>query len=123
MRRFAVIAVAAVLTGVVVGVVVAGGGDDDGGGGSQTVPELTPPPGSSLDESQTRTDRRGATGEQDSQGESGGAAEPTAPAPSTPDTGGDTAPPQDTEQNDTPPPSGSPAERFERFCEENPGAC
>ncbi len=32
-------------------------------------------------------------------------------------------PPADTPENDTPPPPGSPAERFEEFCEENPGAC
>jgi hypothetical protein len=37
----------------------------------------------------------------------------TAPAPSPPDSPG----------NDTPPPPGSPAERFEQFCAQNPGAC
>ncbi len=30
---------------------------------------------------------------------------------------------QDSPQNDTPPPRGSPEERFENFCKENPGAC
>jgi hypothetical protein len=29
----------------------------------------------------------------------------------------------DTPENDTPPPPDSPAERFEDFCNENPGAC
>ena len=29
----------------------------------------------------------------------------------------------DTPQNDTPPPEDSPAERFEDFCAQNPGAC
>jgi hypothetical protein len=32
-------------------------------------------------------------------------------------------PPADTPDNDTPPPAESPAERFEDFCNENPGAC
>ena len=32
-------------------------------------------------------------------------------------------PPADTPENDTPPPADSPAERFEDFCNENPGAC
>jgi hypothetical protein len=32
-------------------------------------------------------------------------------------------PPEDTPQNDAPPPEDSPAERFEQYCNENPGAC
>ncbi len=51
----------------------------------------------------------------------------TQPAPTPePDSGGTPAPtpePKDSPQNDQPPPPGSPAERFEKFCEENPGAC
>ena len=35
----------------------------------------------------------------------------------------ETAPPADTPENDAPPPEDSPAERFEEFCDENPGAC
>jgi hypothetical protein len=31
--------------------------------------------------------------------------------------------PQDTPENDTPPPGDTPAERFEEYCNENPGAC
>lgn len=31
--------------------------------------------------------------------------------------------PPDSPENDTPPPQGSEAEQFERFCDENPGAC
>jgi hypothetical protein len=31
--------------------------------------------------------------------------------------------PTDTPENDTPPPQDSPAERFEQFCNDNPGAC
>jgi hypothetical protein len=51
-------------------------------------------------------------------------AEPT-PPPAT--DGGTPAPqpeaPPDSPENDVPPPPGSPAERFEEFCDENPGAC
>jgi hypothetical protein len=50
------------------------------------------------------------------------------PEPVPPSTDGGTAapvpePPADTPENDTPPPPDSPAERFEDFCNENPGAC
>jgi hypothetical protein len=31
--------------------------------------------------------------------------------------------PADTPDNDVPPPQGSPAERFEQYCNDNPGAC
>jgi hypothetical protein len=41
---------------------------------------------------------------------------PEGPPPS------DTAP-TDTPESDTAPPSNSPAERFEEYCNENPGAC
>ena len=47
--------------------------------------------------------------------------------PSTP--AGGAAPPQnggataDTPQNDQAPPNGSPAQKFEEFCKDNPGAC
>jgi type IV secretory pathway VirB10-like protein len=45
-----------------------------------------------------------------------------------PATGGGTPapeaePPADTPENNTPPPPDSPAERFEEFCDDNPGAC
>ena len=39
------------------------------------------------------------------------------PATTTPQT------PQDTPENDSPPPKDSPAQRFEDYCNENPGAC
>jgi hypothetical protein len=32
-------------------------------------------------------------------------------------------PPADTPENDAPPPEDTPAERFEEYCNENPGAC
>jgi hypothetical protein len=31
--------------------------------------------------------------------------------------------PADTPENDSPPPEDTPAERFEQYCNENPGAC
>jgi hypothetical protein len=60
--------------------------------------------------------------------------ETTPPAtPTTVDPGTETLPeegpkttpttPADTPENDAPPPADSPAERFEQYCEENPGAC
>jgi hypothetical protein len=64
-------------------------------------------------------------------------AQPAPPTETTPTTettppstsGGTTTPeqqpqaPADTPENDTPPPANSPAERFEDFCNDNPGAC
>ena len=32
-------------------------------------------------------------------------------------------PPSDSPESDTPPPEDTPAERFEEYCNENPGAC
>ncbi|MGH2763712.1 MAG: hypothetical protein ACRDL0_04445 [Thermoleophilaceae bacterium] len=56
--------------------------------------------------------------------------EATAPAPApepepepTPTPAPAPEPPPDSPESDTPPPPDSPAERFEEFCEENPGAC
>ena len=54
---------------------------------------------------------------------------PAPPADTAPpaDDGGAPAPapepPVDSPENETPPPEDSPAERFEEFCDENPGAC
>jgi len=121
MRRLVVLGIAAVLTGLVVGVVVASSGDGDGGGDTGgSVPELTPLPGSSDLGTGTRSERTDT--ERTTTDDSGGSTAPTAP-PADPGGSGGTDAPQDSPQNDTPPPSGSPAERFEQFCEENPGAC
>lgn len=48
-----------------------------------------------------------------------------APEPEPVDSGAPATDPSkaDSPRNDKPPPSGSPAERFEQYCEENPGAC
>jgi hypothetical protein len=118
MRRFGLIALAAVITGLVVGVVIA----DSGGSGTatQSVPELKPPPGTikgdsgTTDENTTTTDTTDTT--------TAPAQAPTQTAPSDP-TGGAGAPQSDTQQNDEAPPQGSPADRFEQFCRDNPGAC
>jgi len=53
---------------------------------------------------------------------------PTTVDPATetlPEEGPTTTPttPADTPENDAPPPSDSPAERFEQYCNDNPGAC
>jgi hypothetical protein len=121
MRRLVVLGIAAVVCGVIVGVVVADSGDDGGGDSTRSVPDLAPLPGS--EDLGSRTERERTETDRTTTDESGGT---TAPAQPPADTGGETGgtqPPQDSPQNDTPPPSGSPAERFERFCEENPGAC
>jgi hypothetical protein len=117
MRRFGIFAIAAIVTGLVVGVVIAGG--DDSGTATTSVPELKPPPGSITGESGT-TDQRTTTTDTTDTGAP--APEPTQTTPSDP-SGGVQAPPSDTPQNDVPPPSGSPADRFEQFCKDNPGAC
>lgn len=108
--------------------VVAGCGDDEEA--SQTIPplpELTVPG----EGTPTLDDLPSTTGTDTGPSTDGGAG-----SPSTPPAGGDTgtpqgggapsggqAAPQDTPDNDTPPPAGSPAERFEEFCSENPGTC
>jgi hypothetical protein len=122
LRKFAVIAIAAVVTGIVVGVVVAGSGGDSGGT-THTTPQLLPPSGS-VDEGTTD---RGTTGDEGTTGESTTTTPSTggAPAQTTPTTpsGGAQTPQNDTQQHDVPPPKGSPAQRFEQFCKDNPGAC
>jgi hypothetical protein len=57
------------------------------------------------------------------------ATEPLPPVETVPPSSGggapapETEPPPDSPENDAPPPADSPAERFEEFCNENPGAC
>jgi hypothetical protein len=124
-RKLALIAVAAIATGVLAGVVIAGSGGDDSSKSDVTVPELKPPPG---DLSGTRTDE-GTTGEEGTTGttptpdSTGGASQPAPAQPDSTPSGGANAPQDDTQGKDVPPPQGSPAERFEQFCETNPGAC
>ena len=105
-----------------------------GGGGSKAAqplpkaPTLTVP-GDKSNPSVPKLGTTGATGP----GTSTAATTNTLPAtttqanPSTPQ--GGAAPPStggaspDTQQNNTSPPAGSPAQKFEQFCKDNPGAC
>jgi hypothetical protein len=99
------------------------GGDDEQAEAPRDLPELTiprtdpePDPPETAPTPTTETDTTPpATGEDPS----------TAPlAPGEGDgTGSDPTGGTDTPENDTAPPAGSPAERFEQECEENPGAC
>jgi hypothetical protein len=117
LRRFGLIAIAAVATGLIVGVVIANSGDS--GTATPSVPELKPPPGTISDSGST-----GATGSTGTTGSTGGTTTPTQTQTTTsPSSGGTQAPQSDTQQNDTSPPKGSPASRFEQFCKDNPGAC
>jgi hypothetical protein len=117
-RRVAVIALAAALTGLLVGVVIAALDEDDSSRGPVTAPELTVPRESGVTDTQTDTHReQGATGPPGS-----GGSEPATPGSTNP-TGGAQAPDEDTPKHNTAPPPGSPADRFEKFCEQNPGAC
>ena len=122
MRKFTIIGIAAIVTGILVGVVIASSGDDGNGSSQATTQELEPLPGSATGGSRTSTDRTTTTDKTNTDSGSGGSTAPTQP-PAQPDSSGGATTPQDTEQNDTPPPSGSPAEKFEKFCEQNPGAC
>lgn len=114
MRRFAVIAIAAVATGLIVGIVIA----DSGGSGSGTasVPELKPPPGTISSSTDT-------TGEQTSSTPDTTPTQTQTQTTTTTPSGGTAAPQNDTPTHDVAPPSGSPAQKFEQFCKDNPGAC
>jgi hypothetical protein len=122
-RRFALLAAVAVLLG---GAALAGCGDDEETASTPTTPdaEATGPTGPS--------DQAGGGGG------GGGGGEDQTPAdtgPTVPESGGvgaddhgaeqetghDTE--EDTEENDVPPPPGSPAEQFEQECEANPEIC
>jgi hypothetical protein len=115
MRRFGLIAIAAVVTGLLVGVVLASSGDS--GTATPSVPELKPPPGTIKSDSGTTDQKTTSTDTTDTT-----APAQTQTAPSAP-SGGAQSPQQDTQQNDVAPPKGSPADRFEQFCKDNPGAC
>jgi hypothetical protein len=99
------------------------GGDDEPSSQSVTKPDLTVPqdetgPGSSTTDTSDTTDTSTDT-----------VTSPDAPLDQpNPDNGGVPAPdsnqpPPDTPSNDAPPKPGSPADRFEQFCAQNPGAC
>ncbi len=120
------IAVGAVLTGLIVGVVLASSGGGDSKKKDVGAPELTIPGGSSTTGSSR--ERKGATGTSGESGPTSSGPQSTGGAqapPSNQNSGGAQAPsaPKDTQRNDVPPPQGSPAQRFEKFCQDNPGAC
>jgi hypothetical protein len=144
--RSALSAVLALLAGLLlsVGVTACGGEKVSADEVTLPPPELAipesadPTPGgdstadSGNDSSTTDEDSgQSTTGEDDTAGSGSGAATAT-PAPG--NTGGSAAPSQptatpaptqapDSSANDTAPPAGSGAQKFEEFCEQNPGAC
>jgi hypothetical protein len=90
-----------------------GGDDEPAADTSDTVPELTVPQTDETEPPPTQTETTPP--------------EPTETTVPPPDDGGTPAPepepPPDAPENDSPPPPDSPAERFEEFCNDNPGAC
>jgi hypothetical protein len=105
-RLLAVALAALLLAGATAGC----GGDEEEPETTPTVPDLTVP----------QTDEQPAPTTETTP------PEPTETVPPSTD-GGTPAPepepPADAPENDTPPPEDSPAERFEDFCNDNPGAC
>jgi hypothetical protein len=83
-----------------------GGDEESEPATSPKRPELTVPGGGGTDPATTTETAPGTQPPAQT-------APPTAPTGTTPDSPG----------ADAPPPAGSPAERFEKFCDENPGAC
>jgi hypothetical protein len=114
LRRFLLIAIVAVVTGLIAGLAIAGSGDS--GSATPSVPELKPPPGSIKSDSGT-TDQKTTSTETSAPSQTQTQTAPTQPS------GGVQSPQNDTQQHDVAPPKGSPADRFEQFCKDNPGAC
>lgn len=113
----------------VLGAPSACGGADEGArptGGSPPPSQAEPTP-----EAQDRPERDagGAPGaEQEAGSAASGAGDPGAGSGGGGNAGGGRSEAYDPDrpdspENDVPPPKGSPAERFERFCEENPQQC
>jgi hypothetical protein len=101
----------------VLALVAAGGcGGDDEPSSPSKAPELTVPGATEDRDTQTETAPDTGTAAQPPASGAGGGAGGTGSS------GGRRAP-QDSPQNDIPPEPGSPEERFERFCDQNPGAC
>jgi hypothetical protein len=107
------------------------GGDDESGSSTQLERPPMTVPGESTDSTDSSTD----TDATETDPEAGGS-DPSTTGPMdqpNPGNGGVPAPdgnnppadqaPEDSPSNDTPPEPGSPAERFEQFCAQNPGAC
>jgi hypothetical protein len=92
-------AVVAVIAALALGVVACGDDDEDEG---VSIPSISIPTETTAPAPETTT--------------------PTTTAPEGGGTGAEGGQP-DSAENDVPPPAGSPQERFEQFCEQNPGAC
>ena len=112
-RALGVIALAAVLAAQAAG---CGGDEEPVPSAAPAKPELTVPG------EQTRSGERERASTSRSEPSSTSTSEDapsssTAPAPTT------TQPPVDSPSNDTPPPAGSAADRFEKACRENPATC
>jgi hypothetical protein len=123
-RRFRQLAAGLALCAILIGAFVAGCGGDDETTATPTPAANTttePTPGTTSSETtQTTTE----TDTNDS-----GGVEPTDQEPTETETDGGVAPtPADPDQpdsqdNDLPPEPGSPAEAFENYCRQHPGAC
>ena len=132
-RRWWATALVAVSAALTIG---CGGGEEDRDSGAARPPA---PPAQSAEPQRPPGDRP-ETGRDDERPDGSGSREPSAePEPGDggdsgasgagggsgdEGSGGSVDPDQpDEEGNDVPPPAGSPAERFERFCEKNPREC
>jgi hypothetical protein len=105
------------------------GGDSEDTSSSTPKPPLTVPGESTVgttDSTTTDSTETAPSGDTSSPSTTGPADQPN------PGNGGVPAPdnnppadqaPEDSPSNDTPPEPGSPADRFEQFCAQNPGAC
>jgi hypothetical protein len=122
-RPSRVLPAAAILLAIALALAGAGcGGDDESADTTPELPKLTSPRTETETEAPAQPETETAapvdpgTETLPPDGDGNSSDDGGVPAP-------ETAPPADTPENDTPPPPGSPAERFEEFCEENPGAC
>jgi hypothetical protein len=99
------------VTALVTGLAIAGCGGDDSGDTTApptvSIPPITSPiPATTTTARTTTTTPTGTTG-------NGGTGAPSRANPNEPDSA----------TNDVPPPPGSPQEKFEKQCEQNPQAC
>jgi hypothetical protein len=79
----------------------------------------TQPPGPATEPQAPGEGDGNSGGGEDGGGDDGGTPAPEQEAPP----GGSLKPPEDSPGNDRPPASGSPADRFERYCEQHPEEC
>jgi hypothetical protein len=115
-RSVASSATVAIVAGLLALVPACGGSDEGGspqGGPPAAQPQPQPEPSPQSDNGAGESDGQGGGGEGSSGGGGGSGGSGRDYDPRRPD----------TPSNDVPPPPGSPAERFERECEDNPEAC